>query len=177
MGATDFHNVFSSRRDRNVPGLNIQRVEFPAQMTRITCKRGNSLGWPKKRRNPPFFEKTVPPLTLNNEYSDGKFTIQQDHNHKLVCVELFNKKVLSVEELLSSPVKVPVNDHFQPSGKSWSYLLGRNFFGSSSIVLGKTIVESFNLFSSPASLWPAGCTQIPSSHSADWKHSRLQSRW
>ena len=52
----------------------------------------------------------------------------------------FLTKHLSVEELLSSPVKVTVNDHFQPSGKSWSYLLGRNFFGSSSIVLGKTIV-------------------------------------
>ena len=173
MGATDFHNVFSSRRERNVPGLNIQRVEFPAQMTRITCKRGNSLGWPKKRRNPPFFEKTVPPLTLNNEYSDGKFTIQQDHNRKLVCVELFNKTL----ERWWAPV-VTCRSSYQWSLPALRKVLELSF-GSEllwELQYCPGEVESFNLFS-PASLEPAGCTQIPSSHSADWKHSRLQSRW
>ena len=35
----------------------------------LTCKRGNSLGWPNKRRNPPLSVKTVPADTLEGNYS------------------------------------------------------------------------------------------------------------
>ena len=50
---------------------------FPPKncMWYVTCIIGNSLGWPRKRRNPPFFVKTVPSLILKPKHETDEVTI------------------------------------------------------------------------------------------------------
>ena len=44
----------------------------------VTCTIGNSLRWPKNRRNPPFFVKTVPSLILKQQ------NFQSVHNRRFL---------------------------------------------------------------------------------------------
>ena len=93
----------------------------------MTCIIGNSLGWPRKRRNPPFFVKTVPLLILKPKHETDEVTIVGLNKYN--CNKYNSLSVLYIIELhshfwlfLLSPVKIPVNDHFQAHVTSWGYI-------------------------------------------------------
>ena len=61
--SADFHSVFFPRREGDVPRLN-SSFGFFSKEEAFTWRKGNSVDWPKKRRNPALFVKTDPSLTL-----------------------------------------------------------------------------------------------------------------
>ena len=61
--SADFHSVFFPRRKGDVPRLN-SSFGFFSKEEAFTWRKGNSVDWPKKRRNPALFVKTDPSLTL-----------------------------------------------------------------------------------------------------------------